>query len=327
GLADHRGELGLPVELLRAPRSRDARERPDHAGARRLHEEPGLEPELARILRRREIVGPRHFLDVVGVVRARAVDRPGIEKRRVELHFPNRNALSLRLQRGKAWEQFLHRGAGRLEDAIAHQQPGARRAAADRKIDELHEGSSIRLRSSSITASGTGMPSRWRSSAVRAPRSPGSRISIPGCGGKALIARTSRPAWRRNSAGSTKRAKSSAITAPFWRWPGPSAVRSRASASSGFPVTRLVMHSISSDSADPFAPPSGSRIAASSASVVGFPFLSSAWPSSSGVRVIFACLSFPIDMTLEAMSSAIGPCSPGTARASGAVDTPAARAP
>jgi hypothetical protein len=45
------------------------------------------------------------------------------------------------------------------------------------------------------------------------------------------------------------------------------------------------------------------------------------------VPVRFACLSFPMDMMLEAMSSAIGPVSPGTARASGAVETPAARAP
>src|SRR5262245_24712608 len=91
GLADHRDQLGFPIELLRAARTRDAGARPDHAGARRLDEKPGLQSERARILRRRQILRPSHLRDVVGVVRARAVDRPGIEQRRVELHFPDRH--------------------------------------------------------------------------------------------------------------------------------------------------------------------------------------------------------------------------------------------
>src|SRR3954469_4264288 len=324
--ADDRSELGFPVELLRAARSRDPGARPDHAGAG-LDEEPGLQAELARILRQRQILGARHLGDVVGVVRAGAVDRSGIKEGRVQRSIAKSDAFALRIGESEIREKLLNGGARRLEDALARQKTRAWRAVALGKIDELHAGSSMRWRSSSSTVSGTGMPSCRRCFAARAPRSPGSRISIPGCGGKALIARASRPAWRLNSPKSTKRARSSAITAPFWRWRAPSAVRSRASARSGLALTRLVMHSIRSERPEPLAPPSGRRMAASPGSVLGLPFLSSAWPCSSAVPVRLACLSFPMDRMLEAMSSAIGPFSPGTARASGAVETPAARAP
>ena len=87
------------------------------------------------------------------------------------------------------------------------------------------------------------------------------------------------------------------------------------------------MHSISSASPAPFAPPSGSGSLATRASVVGFPCASSATSGGSASPLRRACASLPSDTTPEAISSAIGPSSPGTARASGAVETPAARAP
>jgi hypothetical protein len=90
---------------------------------------------------------------------------------------------------------------------------------------------------------------------------------------------------------------------------------------------RLVMHSISRESPEPFAPPSGNGSTAARPSVVSTPLESSAEPGGSDSPLRRACISLPIDTMPEAMSSAIGPCSPGTAMASGAVDTPAARAP
>ena len=62
-------------------------------------------------------------------------------------------------------------------------------------------------------------------------------------------------------------------------------------------------------------------------SVVGSPLASRANPAASVSPLRRACASLPIEITPEPISTARGSSSPGTAIESGAVETPAARAP
>ena len=80
-------------------------------------------------------------------------------------------------------------------------------------------------------------------------------------------------------------------------------------------------------SPEPFGPPSGSGMLAVFASTVASPWAVRTTPSGSDCPLRRACASAPIEIMLDAMSSAKGSSSPGTAIESGAVDTPAARAP
>ena len=91
-------------------------------------------------------------------------------------------------------------------------------------------------------------------------------------------------------------------------------------------LTRLTAEKMSARP-EPFGPPSGSGIDALRASVVGLPAVLSAAPAGIAPPVARARISAPIEMTLDAMSSASGSSDPGTAIESGAVPTPAARVP
>ena len=84
----------------------------------------------------------------------------------------------------------------------------------------------------------------------------------------------------------------------------------------------------SSDSPDPFGPPSGSGISATFGSVDGLPLRSIAMPGGSDSPRRRALMMRPSEITLVAVSTTSGFASPpGTAIDSGLVATPAARAP
>ena len=93
------------------------------------------------------------------------------------------------------------------------------------------------------------------------------------------------------------------------------------------PVSRLARHSNMKARPEPFGPPSGSGIDARRESVVGEPSEASAAPGGIGAPLARERISAPIEMRLEAMSSASGSSAPGTAIDSGAVPTAAARVP
>ena len=99
-------------------------------------------------------------------------------------------------------------------------------------------------------------------------------------------------------------------------------------AMSGLFAIRLVRHWKTRASPEPFAPPAGSRIAATSGSVVGLPSAASAQSAGIGTRLSLATLSFPPAATLVAMSRVIGRWRPvGNEKAMGLLWSPAAFAP
>ena len=75
---------------------------------------------------------------------------------------------------------------------------------------------------------------------------------------------------------------------------------------SGLFAIRLVRHWKTRASPEPFAPPAGSRIAATSGSVVELPSAASAQSAGIGTRLSLATSSFPPAATLVAMSRVIG---------------------
>jgi hypothetical protein len=80
-------------------------------------------------------------------------------------------------------------------------------------------------------------------------------------------------------------------------------------------------------SPDPLGPPSGSRISACLASVVGSPAAVSTVSGGSVPPVARACKILPFEIVLVAISSEIGPLPLGTAIAIGLVAMLATRAP
>src|SRR6516165_3198776 len=180
---------------------------------------------------------------------------------------------------------------------------------------------------SSHSFAGIGMPVLRRAASVRLPRSPGSKISSnPARRGRALMiaaspsASVSKSTSGRNvSISITSIAVLAVCRAPFC---GPSA-----GAWIGAAASTLASISNMKAKPEPLGPPSGSRISACLASVVGSPVAVSTAPSGSAAPVARACKILPFEIVLADMSSAISPLLLGTAIAIGLVAMLATRAP
>ena len=96
GATDDRGQFRLPIELLGAPRQRNAGVAL-HDRARSLDEVPRREPHLVRVRLRREIENAGHLAHVIGIVGARAENSRRIKNWREQ---PG-------LCKGSAWRSSL----------------------------------------------------------------------------------------------------------------------------------------------------------------------------------------------------------------------------
>ena len=98
-LADHGGELDLPVDHLRVDRQLDPGAGPHHRAPRSLDEVPGLFSQLFHCRPGWLALGPRHLGHVIGVVRAGAVDVARVQHRCQQPRTFERHALCAPLAR------------------------------------------------------------------------------------------------------------------------------------------------------------------------------------------------------------------------------------
>ena len=112
GLADHGGQLDLPVHHLREERELDLRAGADNRSLRRLDEMPGPLPQLLHRRSRRLAGGARHLGHVIGVVGSRAEDGARVEYGREQPDALEGHPLRPALARGQVLGRLSEQASG-----------------------------------------------------------------------------------------------------------------------------------------------------------------------------------------------------------------------